>query len=123
MSARIGNITFDCIDALVLGTFWSHVLELPLDQGGSSGYCSIGRADANRSKPAWFFERVPEPKTSKNRVHLDLVDSDPDAVQRLVMLGASIVEEHAVEGGGQHWTVMLDPEGNEFCVSSTSYVG
>lgn len=123
MSARIGNITFDCNDALALGTFWSNVLGLPLDQGGSSGYCSIGRADASRSKPAWFFERVPESKTSKNRVHLDLVDSDPDTVQRLVMLGASIVEEHAVEGVEQHWTVMLDPEGNEFCVSSTSYVG
>ncbi|HEV3188821.1 MAG TPA: VOC family protein [Acidimicrobiales bacterium] len=123
MSARLGNITFDCVDALVLGTFWSRVLGRSLDQGGSTGYCSIGRGDANRSEPAWFFEKVPESKTSKNRVHLDLVVSEPDAVQRLVMLGASIVAEHAVESGDQHWTVMQDPEGNEFCVSSTSYVG
>jgi predicted enzyme related to lactoylglutathione lyase len=123
VSAHLGNITFDCTDALVLGTFWSHVLGLPLDPGANSGYCSIGRSDADRSKPAWFFEKVPEPKTSKNRVHLDLIDSDPESVQRLVALGASIVEENAVEGGDHHWTVMRDPEGNEFCISSASYVG
>ncbi len=123
MPSQLGNITFDCNDALVLGNFWSHVLGLPMDQGGSTGYCSIGRRDADRSKPAWFFEKVPESKTSKNRVHLDLIDSDPEAVQRLVLLGASIVAEHAVEGGHHHWTVMHDPEGNEFCISSTSYVG
>lgn len=121
MSVRLGNITFDCNDALVVGTFWSHALGQTLDPGGSSGWCSIGRSDPDRSKPAWFFEKVPESKTSKNRMHLDLVDSDPSAVERLVTLGASIVAEHEV--GSQHWTVMRDPEGNEFCVSPTSYVG
>ena len=120
MSAQLGNITFDCVDALVLGTFWSHVLGIALDDGGSAGYCSIGRGDVNRTKPAWFFEKVPESKTSKNRVHLDLIDSDEGAVQRIVMLGATIVAEHAVEGGDHQWTVLRDPEGNEFCVSSTT---
>ena len=123
MLARIGNITFDCDDALALGTFWSRALGLPLDEGACSEYCSIGRSDADRSRPAWFFEKVPESKTSKNRMHLDLVDSDTGAVSRLVAIGASIVAEHAVEGGNQRWTVMQDPEGNEFCISSTSYVG
>jgi hypothetical protein len=118
MSAQLGNITFDCVDAMVLG-----VLGIALDDGGSAGYCSIGRGDANRTKPAWFFEKVPESKTSKNRVHLDLIDSDEGAVRRIVMLGATIVAEHAVEGGDHQWTVLQDPEGNEFCVSSTSYVG
>lgn len=123
MSVRLGNITFDCNDALVVGTFWSQALGQILDQGDSSGWCSIGRSDLDRSKPAWFFEKVPESKTSKNRMHLDLVDSGPLAVERLVTLGASIVAEHRVEGGSQHWTVMQDPEGNEFCLSPTSYVG
>lgn len=123
MSARIGNITFDCDDALVLGTIWSRVLGLPLDEGANSEYCSIGRSDADRSRPAWFFEKVPELKTSKNRTYLDLIDYDTGAVPRLVTLGASFVAEHAVEGGNQRWTVMRDPEGNEFCISSTSYVG
>ena len=123
MSLHVGNITFDCRDALVVGTFWSHALGQPLDPGGSSGYCSIGRSDAERSRPAWFFEKVPESKTSKNRVHLDFVDADPAAVERLVALGATIVAEHGVPGGDHDWTVMQDPEGNEFCVSSTTYVG
>ena len=123
MSLRVGNITFDCRDALVTGTFWSQALGQPLDPGGSSGYCSIGRGDPDRTKPAWFFEKVSETKTSKNRMHLDFVDSDPSAVERLVALGATIVAEHTVEGVDHDWTVMRDPEGNEFCVSSTTYVG
>jgi hypothetical protein len=121
VSLRVGNITFDCEDALLVGTFWAQALGQPLDPGGTSGWCSIGRSDSNRSKPAWFFEKVPESKTSKNRVHLDLVDPDPSTVERLATLGASIVAEHAI--GDQHWTVMRDPEGNEFCISPTSYVG
>jgi len=121
--ARLGNITFDCADALVVATFWSHALGRPLDRGGDSGYCSLGREDSDRSQPAWFFEKVPESKTSKNRVHLDLVDPDPSAIERLVALGASIVAEHTIPGGQQGWTVMRDPEGNEFCVSPASYVG
>src|SRR5487761_2014207 len=88
MSARIGNITFDCDDALVLGTIWSRVLGLPLDEGANSEYCSIGRSDADRSRPAWFFEKVPELKTSKNRTYLDLIDYDTGAVPRLVPRGA-----------------------------------
>jgi hypothetical protein len=123
MSVRLGNITFDCEDALVVGNFWSQALGRPLDPAGSSGYCSIGLSDAERTKPAWFFEKVPESKTSKNRMHVDLVDSNPAVVQWLVSLGASVVAEHSVDGGSQYWTVMQDPEGNEFCISSKSYVG
>lgn len=123
MSARLGNITFDCEDALVVGTLWSKVLGRPLDPGGSSGYCSIGRGDPDRKSPAWFFEKVPELKTSKNRMHLDLVDPEVAAVERFITLGAYIVAEHALEGGSQNWTVMQDPEGNEFCKSPKSYVG
>lgn len=123
VSVRVGNITFDCDDALVVGSFWSQALDRPLDPGGGSGYCSIGISDPERTQPAWFFERVPESKTSKNRMHLDLIDKDPGAVDRLVGLGASIVAVHAINGGTQNWTVMQDPEGNEFCVASKSYVG
>jgi predicted enzyme related to lactoylglutathione lyase len=123
MTARVSNLTFDCNDALVVGTFWSQVIGQELDQGASSVYCSIGRSDSDRSKPAWFFEKVPELKTSKNRMHLDLIDSDASAVERLVTLGASIVAEHTVVGGNHHWTVMQDPEGNEFCISNSNYTG
>lgn len=62
-----------------------------------------------------LFFRVPEPKTVKNRVHVDLAAKDPEAeIDRLVGFGASRVEYR--DGGlGNSWTVMLDPEGNEFC--------
>ncbi|MFJ3900374.1 VOC family protein [Streptomyces sp. NPDC090025] len=65
-----------------------------------------------------LFQRVPEPKTVKNRLHID-VHSDPGTareaeVARLTALGATVFREVAEPGGA--WTVMLDPEGNEFCV-------
>jgi hypothetical protein len=123
MPTRVGNITFDCDDALVVGDFWSRVIGRPLDPGGSSGFCSIGTHDPAREQSAWLFERVPEAKTAKNRVHLDLLDPDPAAVDRLVEMGASVVAHHEVSGGSHGWTVLHDPEGNEFCISTDSYLG
>ena len=120
MSLRIGNITFDCDDALVVANFWSQALGRALDPDGSSAYCSIGGSDAERLTPAWYFERVPETKTAKNRMHLDLIDPDPTTVDRLITLGASITSEHQFRD--HHWTAMRDPEGNEFCVSLDSFV-
>ncbi|MFD5711741.1 VOC family protein [Streptomyces pharetrae] len=64
-----------------------------------------------------LFQRVPEPKTVKNRLHLDLHPGEGrrDAeVERLRTLGASVLREVAEQGGS--WVVMADPEGNEFCV-------
>ncbi|MET7357586.1 VOC family protein [Streptomyces sp. NPDC005562] len=64
-----------------------------------------------------LFQRVPEPKTGKNRLHLD-VHSEPgrraDEVVRIGALGAA-VQRHVKEPGGE-WAIMTDPEGNEFCV-------
>jgi hypothetical protein len=76
--------------------------------------------------PRFFFQKVPEPKAGKNRVHVDLQpgagqppDKRPDVVradvQRLVGLGATVVRE--VAEMGEFWIVLTDPEGNEFCVS------
>ena len=73
------------------------------------------RAWRHRGKgPRFLFQRVPEGKTAKNRMHLDL-RTGLDAVDRLVGLGATRVREHNDQTG--HWVVLLDPEGNEFCVS------
>jgi catechol 2,3-dioxygenase-like lactoylglutathione lyase family enzyme len=121
MAARIGNITFDCDDVLKIAAFWSAVLGRPLDRGSSTLFASIGGTDAARPEPAWYFTKVPEPKRAKNRVHVDLVDPDPSAAGELTRLGATIVGEHRIPG--QRWTVMQDPEGNEFCIAAKSFTG
>jgi len=123
VALRVGNIAFDCDDVLKVALFWSAALDLPIDSGASPEFASIGGGDARRVQPAWYFEKVPEPKQAKNRMHLDLVDPDPSAVDRLIELGASVVAEHSLRRGIHHWTVMQDPEGNEFCVAAKSFVG
>lgn len=65
-----------------------------------------------------LFQAVPEPKTVKNRVHLDLLVGPEDheaEVERLLALGATVVDVHDGEDG--RWTLLVDPEGNEFDVS------
>jgi catechol 2,3-dioxygenase-like lactoylglutathione lyase family enzyme len=122
MSARVGNISFDCDDVLKMVAFWSAVLGRPIDKGSSQVYASIGGADGARHEPAWYFNNVPESKQAKNRVHLDLVNPDPSAIDELVRLGATVVEIHE-ELPGHPWTVLQDPEGNEFCIAAKSFTG
>jgi hypothetical protein len=126
MTVRIASVTVDCADALAVGRFWSAALDRELDPGGSSDFASIGFAGRRdtvgwavvgaEDSPTWMFVRVPEPKVAKNRLHLDVMTPDVDAeVERLVRLGATRVAE--MEEYGYEWTVMADPEGNEFCVA------
>ena len=126
MTVQIASVTFDCSDALVVGTFWSAAFGRPLDPEGTSEYASIGfagRRDTSgwsrvdrENDPTFLFVQVPEDKAAKNRVHLDVMAPDVDAeVTRLVALGATRVAD--MEEYGYTWTVMADPEGNEFCVA------
>ena len=123
MTARIGNVAFDCQDVLKIAAFWSAVLGRPLDKGSNEMFASIGGADAERREPAWYFNKVDEPKRAKNRVHLDLVNPDPSAVVELKAHGATVVSQHQLRGGSHGWTVLQDPEGNEFCVADKSFTG
>jgi hypothetical protein len=67
--------------------------------------------------PGLLFARVPEPKTVKNRLHVDFRPDDQDReVERMLGLGASRVD---VGQGEQSWVVLADPEGNEFCILSS----
>ena len=126
MTVRIASVTFDCADALTVGRFWSAALGRPLDPNASSDYASIGFAGRRDTvgwapverdnDPTWMFNKVPEPKTAKNRMHLDLMSPDPESeVARLIELGASRVAD--MNEYGYTWTVMADPEGNEFCIA------
>ena len=123
MVVRVANITVDCDDVLRVAKFWSAVLGRPLDERSSSRSASIGMADGGRAEPAWYFTKVSEAKQAKNRFHVDLTIADPSAVVDLVALGATVVAEHEVRGADHRWTVMQDPEGNEFCVAAKSFTG
>ena len=119
MTLGIAAITFDCEDAATLSAFWSRALDRPVDpseQDTGGFFASIGMSDPTPGQPPMMFIKVPEPKTAKNRVHLDLNASDRAAeVDRLVGLGATIV--HDKDEWGVRWTTLNDPEGNEFCVA------
>jgi predicted enzyme related to lactoylglutathione lyase len=116
MASILRNVTFDCTDPARVADFWSAVLDRPVDPGGNEWIRAIGQHDRTVG-PAWLFLRVPEPKAAKNRVHVDLSTADREQeVARLVALGATRVADKN-EWGAQ-WTVMADPEGNEFCVTA-----
>ena len=120
MTVRLGNITFDCHDALVVGRFWSAALGRPRaeDPEPSEHFATIGGIDHDAvGATQWLFAKVPEQKVAKNRVHLDLVTDDREKeIARLVELGATRGADH--DEYGHSWTVMADPEGNEFCIAS-----
>jgi Glyoxalase-like domain len=123
MTVKIACVVLDCSDALLVGRFWSAAIGRPLDPDASREFASIGfhgRRDragwwpvGPDADPTWLFTGVPESKTVKNRVHLDVVAADPEAeIARLVELGATRVADR--DEYGYTWTLMADPEGNEF---------
>jgi predicted enzyme related to lactoylglutathione lyase len=116
MTLRLGNITLDCDDTVRVAAFWSAALDRRIDDEPSEHFASIGRADEDQ--PGWFFIKVPEDKTAKNRVHVDLHADDRESeVSRLVGLGATRLSDH--DEWGAAWTTLADPEGNEFCVAGS----
>jgi hypothetical protein len=115
MTSVLDTVTFDCADPARVAAFWAAVLAWEIDVDDDDA--SI-RPPGTTGAP-WqglYFQKVPEGKVVKNRVHLDLRPEDSMAkeVERLRALGAT--EQRFVEEGGSFWTIMLDPEGNEFCV-------
>jgi predicted enzyme related to lactoylglutathione lyase len=118
MASDVLNITFDCRDSDKVSAFWGSVTGSPRQREDDPGneYWVVEREDGRW--PRLVFVTVPEEKTVKNRVHLDIVpmDSTQDAeANRLLRLGASIVKDRRDDEPGG-WVVMADPEGNEFCV-------
>jgi predicted enzyme related to lactoylglutathione lyase len=109
--ATLFNITTDCEDPSALAGFWSTVLDIEIDDGANEFLAVLS------GQPNWLFLKVPEPKTAKNRVHVDLECADLDAERtRLEGLGATFV--HEKNEYGIHWMTFQDPEGNEFCVAA-----
>ncbi|MEM1335548.1 MAG: VOC family protein, partial [Actinomycetota bacterium] len=102
-----------------LAEFWSAALGMEIDRNGppvSEFFASIGREQPAPGAQPMMFIQVPEDRTVKNRVHLDLGASDRVAeVERLVGLGATVI--HDKDEWVTRWTTLADPEGNEFCVA------
>jgi hypothetical protein len=104
MGIRINGIVIDTTDLDLLARFWSGLLDLEISRR-EDDWISLGSDLA--------LQRVPEPKTVKNRVHFDLVADDfAEAVSRAAELGATPVGEVQED----LWQVWRDPEGNEFCI-------
>jgi len=143
MATRI-QVTFDAADPPALAAFWGELIGY-VEQDPPEGFDSweawaeandvprerwgdyAARVDPDGAGPRLYFQRVPEPKTAKNRVHLDLDVGGgrgtpmeelrrnvAAAAERAVAAGATKVRE--VDEGGEHWVVLQDPEGNEFCM-------
>jgi len=112
MSLSLSTITFDCADPMRVAQFWSGATGRSVADGASASYASI---EPGAHGPAMAFVAVPEGKTVKNRVHVDLSAADRvSEVARLIGLGASKLADH--DEGGFQWTTLRDVEGNEFCV-------
>lgn len=117
MAITLEHVTFDCADPVRLAQFWAEVIGHPVDDGASPYFATIGKRPPDLH-PAWLFIKVPEGKTAKNRLHLDLAASDTAAdVERLLALGATKVGEF--DEWGTQWVSFEDPEGNIFDVATS----
>ena len=127
MASRMTEISVDCHGPDRLAAFWCAVLgwvvvhhEPGLVEIASAPPDDAALLEAVRSGPVvptMFFAQVPEDKVAKNRIHFDVspVDvSQEDEVERILALGATRAD--IGQTGEESWTVLADPEGNEFCV-------
>lgn len=138
------QVTIDCAEPHVLADWWAETLgwevepqdeafirrmvaEGHADEADTTvhrgalvwrvGAAIVAPAEVRAGSPRVLFQWVPEPKTVKNRVHLDIRTGDADVAairERLVQRGAAIL--HEGRQGPHSWVTMADPEGNEFCI-------
>ncbi len=120
--ARIRDIVIDCANAPALASFWASVLDgynvRPYDDREVARLAERGftpetdpAVAVDGPGPTLFLQQVAESKVTRNRVHLDITGGKrSEEVERLRGMGATVRDEH------ETFTVMQDPEGNEFCV-------
>jgi catechol 2,3-dioxygenase-like lactoylglutathione lyase family enzyme len=114
MTGHIEAIAFDCGDVEALAAFWCAALDYRVTDRWRDEH-GLEYVAANREGATMLlFQPVPEGKTAKNRVHLDIRPTGPqrEAVDRLVGLGARVLSDDT----DPRWITLADPEGNEFCV-------
>jgi hypothetical protein len=116
MGAVLREIVVDCNDPVRVAGFWSAVLGWEVQGRPDDEFVWMSESGAPFPDLVIVFGRVPERKTVKNRVHLDVSPvgcSRDEEVERLLELGARRVD---IGQGETPWVVLADPEGNEFCV-------
>jgi hypothetical protein len=113
VAARFTELIVDAADPKGLARFWGEVLGWRLKADDEDG---VELADPSGGLPTLVFVPVSDPKTVKNRIHIDVsprgCDQDEE-LQRLLSLGARPVD---IGQGDQTWVVLADPEANEFCL-------
>lgn len=109
---HIRQVALDGNDLDAMVEFWAAALGYELDHRQDS-YAIL--RDPDGAEPRIFLQKVPERKAGKNRAHFDVaVPHEQEAVERLVRLGARVLWREDFQT--HCWTVLADPEGNEFCV-------
>jgi predicted enzyme related to lactoylglutathione lyase len=119
----VDALTIDCADPLELARFWGDVLGTSIDStlGDEPHYVDLQPVPG---VPVLRFQRVPEQRVTKNRLHLDIMVEDLDqACARVEALGGRRAPGQAVTEYGWTWIVMQDPEQNEFCLGISSSGG
>jgi len=112
MALHLHTITFDAADPQALADFWAGVTGY--EAATVNEFVSILSGDGSVG-PSLMFIKVPEGKTAKNRMHVDLGSPDLDGeTQRVLGLGAELVGRY--DEYGVTWASFRDPEGNEFCI-------
>ncbi len=108
------GLVIDCHDPQVLAEFWGPALHYE-SLGAAGNYVLL--VPPHESGPKLLLQRVPETKSVKNRMHLDIEIPDIEGeARRLETLGATRVNPEIQSEHGSSWILMTDPEGNEFCV-------
>ncbi|MGP9526873.1 VOC family protein [Glutamicibacter sp. AOP5-A2-18] len=116
MASVLSEISIDCANPVLLARFWSEALDYRVFEE-EVGLISIGPQSQEVFPVILTFAQVPEAKTIKNRLHLDVSPRELDQqqeVDRLLSLGASYAD--VGQDVDVSWVVLADPEGNEFCV-------
>jgi len=111
-SYRLKDVVVDCADYRTVAAFWRELLGGKLTQDDAADYAYLDEG-AGVPFESFDFVPVPEPKTVKNRWHWDVTLDDGVTLDDLVARGARVVRPQDDEIG---WSIMADPEGNEFCV-------
>jgi len=114
MASKWWSLVVDCADPRTLGRWWAEALGYTVIYDEADEVVIIGGTEEAPQWPGLVFVQVPEDKSVKNRLHIDLNPDDQDAeVARLEALGARRVDVGQRE---VRWVVLADPAGNEFCV-------